>query len=118
MSEAINLTNVLTVDRAVFLNSFQEESTKLLENLLTNLKNEQDRATVQEVAMKMIALYQKMYTSDEEEVKAIQRSLNNYKSAVAAISARYKLDVANTIIAICKKASVLALSAAVNFVVL
>lgn len=118
MGEAISLKNVVSVDKEEFLKSFQEESYKLLDNLLSNLKNEEDRDIVKEIAMKMISLYQQMYISDEEGVKSIQRSINNYKSAVAAISARYQMDIANTIIEICKKASVFAISSAMSFIVL
>ena len=65
------------------------------------------------------SLYQNMYMVEtEKERSSIQRQINNYKSAVASISARYQMDIANTVIKICKKASVMALSAAVSFVAL
>lgn len=116
-SQAINITNI-GVNKEQFFASFQDESSLLLDELLTKLKDPEDMKVVQEVAMKMIALYQDMYNSDADKVAAVQRSLNNYKSVIAAISARYQLDVANTIVAICKKAAVIALSVAVSFVAL
>lgn len=116
-SQAINITNI-GVNKEQFFASFQDESSLLLDELLTKLKDPEDMKVVQEVAMKMIALYQDMYNSDTDKVAAVQRSLNNYKSVIAAISARYQLDVANTIVAICKKAAVIALSVAVSFVAL
>lgn len=119
MSEAINITGITNVDKDKFMKTFNDEVSKEIESLLGNLKNGEDRDIVKDVAMKMIALYQKMYLVEtEKERESIQRQLNNYKSAVAAISARYELDIANTVIRICKKASVLALSTAVSFVAL
>lgn len=119
MSEAINITGITNVDKDKFMKTFSDEVSKEIEGLLDNLKNGEDRDIVKDVAMKMIALYQKMYLVEtEKERESIQRQLNNYKSAVAAISARYELDIANTVIRICKKASVLALSTAVSFVAL
>lgn len=116
MSEAINITNVARVDKKEFMASFQEESVKLLGELLVKVGNQEDRDVVQDVSMKMIALYQKMYTSSDKQVASIQRMLNNYKSVVASISARHKVDVANSIISICQKASIVALSIAIKFV--
>lgn len=119
MGEAINITGITNVDKDKFMKTFNDEVSKEIESLLDNLKNGEDSDIVKDVAMKMIALYQKMYLVEtEKERESIQRQLNNYKSAVAAISARYELDIANTVIRICKKASVLALSTAVSFVAL
>ena len=119
MSEAVNITGVTQVDKEKFLSEFANIANSEMESLVKNLKNDEDRDIVKEVAMKMMALYQKMYMVEtEQERESIQRQLNNYKSAVASISARYELDFANKIISICKKASVFALSTAVSFVAL
>lgn len=119
MGEAVNITGITNIDKEKFLKDFNESVVKEVDNLLENLKNDEDRDIVKDVAMKMMALYQKMYLVEtEKERKSIQRQLNNYKSAVAAISARYELDIASSIIKICKKASVFALSTAVSFVAL
>lgn len=119
MGEAVNITGITNIDKEKFLKGFNESVVKEVDNLLENLKNDEDRDIVKDVAMKMMALYQKMYLVEtEKERKSIQRQLNNYKSAVAAISARHELDIANSIIRICKKASVFALSTAVSFVAL
>ena len=119
MSEAINITGTTKADKEKFIESFNVAVNEEVETLLKNLKNDEDRDIVKDVAMKMISLYQKMYLVEtEKERESIQRQLNNYKSAVAAISARYELDIANTIIKICRRASVLALSTAVSFVAL
>lgn len=118
--QSIDITNIVkNIDTKVFLKKFQEATEQELTNLLVNLKNSEDKKTVQEISLKMIALYQKMYfVKTEKERASIQRTLNNYKSAVAAISARYELDVANAIINICKKSSAIALSCAISFVAL
>lgn len=119
MSEAINITGIAKVDKDKFLEEFKNIAFAQLDKLLVDLKSDEDRGIVKEVATKMTALYQQMYLVEtENERDSIQRQLNNYKSAVAAISARHQLDIANAIISICKKASVLALSAAVSFVAL
>lgn len=119
MSEAVNITGITKVDKEKFLEEFSSAVVEEVDVLLENLKNDEDRDIVKDVAMKMMALYQKMYLVEtEKERESIQRQLNNYKSAVAAISARHELDIANAVIKICKKASVFALSTAVSFVAL
>lgn len=119
MSEAVNITGITKVDKDKFLETFNEIVVGEVDVLLDNLKNDEDRDIVKDVAMKMMALYQKMYLVEtEKERESIQRQLNNYKSAVAAISARYELDIANTVIKICKKSSAIALGTAVSFVAL
>lgn len=119
MSEAVNITGTTVVDKEKFLKSFNDAVSKEVDVLLDNLKNSEDRDIVKDVAMKIMALYQKMYfVETQKQRESIQRQLNNYKSAVAAISARYELDIANTVIKICKKSSAMALSTAVSFVAL
>jgi hypothetical protein len=119
MGEAVNITGATRVDKEKFLKVFSDTVAEEVDALLLNLKKGKDRDIVKDVAMKMMALYQKMYLVEtERERESVQRQLNNYKSAVAAISARYELDIANTIIRICKKSSAVALSAAVSFVAL
>lgn len=119
MSDAVNITGATVVDKEKFLKLFSDAVTEEVNVLLNNLKNDEDRDIVKDVAMKMMALYQQMYLVEtQKQRESIQRQLNNYKSAVAAISARHELDIANTIIKICKKSSAIALSTAVSFVAL
>lgn len=119
MSEAINITGATQVDKDKFIKEFSAFFDEEIANLLKNLKNDEDRDIIKEVAFKMMALYQRMYLVElEKERESIQRQINNYKSVVAAISARYELDFANTIISICKKAAVFALGASVSFIAL
>lgn len=118
-STVINLNKVAEIDTSEFLKQFGSAVETEMGSLLEKLSNKEDKAVVQDISMKMVSLYQQMYfVKTEAERKAIQRTLNNYKSAVKAISARYQLDVANTIISICKQASVIALGVAVKFVAL
>lgn len=119
MSDAINLANITSVDKEKFIEEFTKYADSEISSLLKNLKSDEDRVIVRETAKRMTVLYQQMYmVESQKERNSVQRQLNNYKSAVAAISARHELDIANAIIKICKKAAVLALSAAVSFVAL
>lgn len=115
--DSINLKGIAQVDADKFVEEFINVSSVELSSLVDKINNPEDKAILQDISMKIVAAYQRMYlVPTVAERRSIQRSINNYKSSIASISARYSMDVANTIISICQKSAVLALGVAVKFV--
>ena len=118
MGNAIDITKIASIDKDEFIKSFSESATTEIENLIKSVGTEEDKRVIQETSIKMTALYQQMYfVESKEDRDSIQRTLNNYKSVLKAISARNELDFANEIIKICKKAALFALGSAIKFAV-
>lgn len=114
----IDLTDIINdIDTDKFVKEYRESAQKELNKLLEKVVDSSDREELEAAAKQLIELYQRIYvTSDKEEDAAIQRRLNLYKSIIASISARHKLDYVNKIIEICKKSAIIALGLAVKFI--
>jgi len=115
----IDLTNIIdSIDANKFIDEYRKNAQEELKKLLKDISDSSDREELEVASNKLIELYEQMCIASKEDKDSVQRTLNSYKSIIAAISARHKLDYVNKIIAICKQSAIIAITLAVKFVAL